>query len=451
MKGKLFFPHQHSLLRKKALRMSQLQVGVFESDICPQIGTHLIGHFGPRVSVNIKDPLYAKAMVIDNGAQKVALVTVDLCMIERAEVDAAKAIINERLGIVPENVLVSATHTHTGPAAVSILAVDKDPEYAAMLPWKIADAVQCAAHRLQPVEMVYGECEVAQVFNRRWWMKDGSVKMNPGFLNPDMVRPAGPVDRTLAVLSFRNPQSKKPVAMYVNYPLHYVGSAPDDHFSADYFARVDHNLRRALGVEMAIVSNGTTGDVNNCDYTNPAPHHDHPDGQQIKVAGIVAAAAARTFYESELVEDLTLAGALDELEVTRRELDKAQLAKDRNTIGGMDRMNPTTEQVNAFERLKMAEMPMKWKTWIGALRIGNIAYVGLPGEIFVEIGLEIKERSPMRTNCVELANDWQAYICTPHAFDEGSYETMIGTANKLVPKTATDFIDSALGLLGKLV
>lgn len=431
--------------------MSQeLLVGTYEADTTPRLGTHLIGGYGPRLAVNIKDPLHAKAVVIKSGDTLAALVTVDLCMIERAEVDAAKQRLQERLGIPPENVLISATHTHTGPAAVGILAVDKDPWYCATLPEKIADAVECATHRLQACEMVYGEGTVNQVFNRRWHMQDGSVKMNPGHQNPDMVRPAGPVDETIAVLGFRCPETARPLAIYVNYPLHYVGSSPGNHVSADYFGRVDQNLRRMLGVPVALLSNGTTGDVNNCDFTNPAPQHKMADGQAIKVAGIVASAAARLFYESPVMADQTLKGALEELPWQPQAPEAAQLAADEITVADMDRLHPSTAQVMAFERLKLSRMAPAQKTWVQALRVGSVAYVGLPGEIFVEYGLAIKRQSPLTTNCVELANDWIAYVPTVHAYDEGGYETWIGTACKVRSEFGPAMAQAALRLLEQI-
>lgn len=428
-----------------------LRVGTYETDTTPRLGTHLIGGFGPRVSVHVKDPLHAKALVVDNGDTQVALVTVDLCMIERAEVDAAKARIQERMGIPPQNVLVSATHTHTGPASVTILAVDKDPHYASLLPEKIADAVENALGAAQPAEMVYGTGQVNQVFNRRWLLKDGRTVMNPGHLNPEALHPQGPVDETLTVIGFRCPETAKPLAIYVNYPLHYVGSSPGDHISADYFARVDQNLRRCLGVPVAIISNGTTGDVNNCDFTQPAPAHKQPEGQAVKVAAIVAAAAMRAFYEGEVCEDLTLGGALYEFPGVRDDVDAAQLAADEKTIADMDRMAPTAEQVQAFERLRLAKMPKEQPTWVHALRVGPTVYVGLPGEIFVEIGLEIKARSGCaRTSCVSLANDWKAYIPTVKAIGEGSYETEVGTARRLVPETGPQMVEAAVELIGKV-
>jgi len=426
------------------------QVGTYETDITPRLGTHLIGGFGPRVAVDIKDPLHSKAIVVDNGETRVALVTVDLCMIQREYLDLAKSRLQERTGIPPENVLISATHTHTGPAATSILAVDIDRPYAEMVADRAADAVECAAQRLRPCRMVRGTCEVDQVFNRRWWLKDGTVKMNPGYQNDQMVRPAGPVDRELGLLGFRSPEGD-PLAMYINYSLHYVGSAPGNHVSADYFARVDQNLRRALGVPLAILANGTTGDVNNCDFSGPAPQHDIVDGQAVKVAGIVASAAARAYHEAQTVEDVTLGGAIEEVTVNRRRLDPEQLAQDEKAIANMDRMRPTYDEVYAFERLELAKEPLQQKTWVQALRIGDVALVGLPGEIFVEFGLEIKDKTPIKpTFCTSLANDWVGYVPTPKAMEEGSYETQTARSSKLTAEAGPDMVRAALELLGTL-
>lgn len=428
-----------------------LRVGAYETDITPRLGTHLIGGYGPRVAVQVMDRLHAKAVVVDNGQTQVALVTVDLCMIEREEVDAAKARIQQRTGIPPENVLVSATHTHTGPAAVSILAVDKDPHYAGLLPDWIADAVENALRTARPAEMVFGQADVDQVFNRRWLLKDGRTVMNPGYLAPEAVRPQGPVDRRLTVAGFRCPETAAPLALYVNYPLHYVGTSPGNHVSADYFARVDSNLRQALGVPLAIISNGTTGDVNNCDFTKPAPVHRDPNGQAIKVAGIVAGAAMRAYYEGEVCEDTSLGGALFELQAVRDDVEATQLAEDEKTIANMDRMAPTVIEVPAFERLRLMKMPKAQPTWAHALRVGPAVYAGVPGEVFVEIGLEIQARSACpKTQCVSLANDWKAYIPTLKACAEGSYETEIGTARRLVPETAPALVEAALNCIRRV-
>ena len=429
----------------------RFNIGSYETDIPPRLGPHLIGGMGPRPCVDVHDPTHAKAIVVDNGDARAALVTVDLCMAQREQLDQAKALINDRTGIPPERVLISATHTHTGPAAVSILSVDIDRDYADMLPSKIADAVECAARRTEPCDLVLGQTEVNQVFNRRWWMKDGTVQMNPGYQNPDMVRPAGPVDPQIGVLCFRSPEGK-PLAMYVNYPLHYVGNAPGDHVSADYFARVDSNLRAALGVRVGMLSNGTTGDVNNCDFAGPAPQHTIPNGQAIKVAGIVAAAAARAYHEGAVCEDLTLSGALHELPVTRRSLDPAALAEDEKTVAATDRMRPTMDQVYAIERVELAKEPLEQKTWVQALRIGGVVLVGLPGEIFVEIGLAIRQRSALQpTYCVSLANDWVGYVPTPNAFEEGGYETWTARSSKLTPNAGPDMIEAAVRLVAGLV
>lgn len=426
-------------------------VGFFETDITPELGAHLIGGFGPRPAAGILDPLHAKAIVVDNGQARAALVTVDVCLIQRPHLDAVKERIARRTGIPPECVLISATHTHTGPAAAAVLAVDRDDAYLEMAVPRIADAVECAAQRLEPCELRIGTGEVDQVFNRRWHMKDGSVRMNPGYEHPDLVRPAGPVDRELGVLSFRSPAGD-PLAMYVNYSLHYVGSAPSNWVSADYFARVDNNLRRMTGVGLGILSNGTCGDVNNCDYSSPAPQVSAPNGRAIQVAAIVAAEAARVYYESPLSLESVISGRLVEVPVTRRSLDPEQLARDAQVVAAMDRMRPNAEQVYALERLELAQEPLEQRTWVQALRIGDALLVGLPGELFVELGVEVKARSPFpHTFCVELANDWVGYVPTPKGLAEGSYECETARSSKLTAEAGPDMVEAALKLAQELL
>jgi hypothetical protein len=159
----------------------------------------------------------------------------------------------------------------------------------------------------------------------------------------------------------------------------------------------------------------------------------------------------RAYYDGAVCEDTTLRGALYEFPGVRDDVDAAQLTEDKRTVAGMDRMAPTAAQVQAFERLRLSRMPKDQATWVQALRVGPVVFVGLPGEIFVEIGLEIKQRSVCPdTHCVELANDWKAYIPTARACAEGSYETEIGTARRLVPETGAQMVEAALELIGRV-
>ena len=186
--------------------MSELKAGTAATNITPHLGTALAGSFRPRIADDVHDELYAKAMVLDDGATRLALVVCDLICAPREYLDRAKEMVEEWCDIPSSNVMIACTHTHTGPATADLLDVKQEREYMEFATRRIADSVRLAAGRLRACEIGFGMGrEDRLVFNRRYWMKDGSVRTNPGYNNPDVVKPAGPVDPEVGVLCVREP------------------------------------------------------------------------------------------------------------------------------------------------------------------------------------------------------------------------------------------------------
>jgi neutral ceramidase len=179
-----------------------LRLGRGAVRITPPEGFPMGGDFRLRFATGVEDDLYAKALVLEQGGVKAALVSCDLVGLPWRHVKAARELIASECGIARENVMISATHTHTGPEMLDLVleeaagrTLELVREYQAALPRRIADAVRLAAADLRPVQLRAGVGrERTLPFNRRFVMKDGSVQFNPGKLNPDIVRPAGPID-----------------------------------------------------------------------------------------------------------------------------------------------------------------------------------------------------------------------------------------------------------------
>ena len=197
-----------------------LRAGAAASNITPPLGALIVGGFNPFPAVSVHDELHARALVLDNGAARLAIVVSDNVGIPRSVFDAAKRTIREKTGIPVENLLMSATHTHSGPSArgkavfgaLSVTAEELD-EYQGFLAGRIADAVARAVHNLEPARIAWGAgSEPTQVFNRRWKMKPGTippdpfggttdqVRMNPRPGDPNLIEPAGPTDPEIAFL-----------------------------------------------------------------------------------------------------------------------------------------------------------------------------------------------------------------------------------------------------------
>ncbi len=229
---------------------------------------------------DIHDETHARSIVLDDGQTRLAIVVADLCMVSRETLDEAKQRAHEYTDIPVENMLMSATHTHSAGTACSVFQSDPDEDYLAFFSERMADAVIRANNHLAPARIgwVVGE-EPSEVHNRRWRMKPGTelpnpfggqdqVLMNPGVGNPDLLEPAGPIDPEVSVVSVQSPEGQ-PIALLANYSLHYVGGTEHGAVSADYFGRFADRMQELLGANqphspfVAIMSNGTSGDINN--------------------------------------------------------------------------------------------------------------------------------------------------------------------------------------------
>lgn len=435
--------------------MGQLQAGAAQIDITPGLGAHLCGYFNDRRASDILDPLHAKALAISDGQTTLGFVICDLIVVPGAVVDAAKAIITERTGVAPDNVLIAGTHTHTGPAIRSALGTPKEEGYAEWVAPRIADAFCMACKRLEPAQFAHasGSCP-GEVHNRRWHMKDGSVRMNPGYQNPDALRPAGPTDPQLGLMIFRSPQGS-PIAAMGNLSLHYVGvRGPGDVICADYFAAFGRSLNRCAGASFVCpLSNGTFGDVNNCDFTRPARQSVGPTDNIERVGNVVAAEAWRAWSslrEEDFSADVPLGARLTRVNFPARCPTAEEVAAARVVYESGEKWSDQ-EWIYARELVLCADMPTEWPVPIHALRIGDLGIVGLPGEVFTEIGLDIKRRSPFaQTMNIGIANDTVGYVATDQALDEGSYETRLCRHVRAPKGTGKLWADTAVACLEAL-
>ena len=446
--------------------MRRLRVGAGRTVITPPLGAHIAGYFEDRIAVDVHDDLYAQALVVESGEEVAALVECDLIQLHLEDVNRARVLAEEQTGIPGRNILLAATHTHFGPSVSRGANVIHGIDYLDWLPGRIADAVGIAQNRLVPAAVGHaaGHCP-GECHNRRYLMKDGRVVTNPGYLNPEVVAPAGPTDPEVGVVAFVDDDLRL-IAVLANYALHYVGgqhgavgslaagvSPVDVSLTADYFGAFGRSLRRMVGGEfMAIMMNGCSGDINNIDVFRAEPDYPHPWYQIERVGDVVAAAAyqaLRGIRTTDFAREVRVSVASDDFVFRRREFTPAQLERARRFAGGERRRNlADREWLESKAVLAISGQPLERQTEIQAIRVGEVAVVGLPGEIFVELGLELKSKSPFpRTLVCELANDCLGYIPTPQAFESPSYEVYTTPAS---PGTGPAMIAAALSLLQQL-
>jgi len=421
-----------------------LKAGVSCLDITPPLGVRMRGYFEERKASNVHDPLHVRSFVVENGGGAVAVAICDVIGIDRKYLDQARALIAETTELQPEQVLIACTHTHTGPETGADL-------YTEWLWQRIADGVRIAWQNREPAQVGWGRAtEERLVFNRRYHMADGTVQTNPGRGNPDVLKPAGPTDPEVGVLVLRRADGST-LGLLGNYALHYVG-IPDDFtsISADYFGYFASRMQRLRDESfVAALSNVASGDINNVDViVGVAPRNDHYQHCE-RAAVMVAANALWAWNEAAFSDDAVVAAAFDEVTLSARppatdeDLARAQQIEDRLAAGQSVLMGDRSFQrrVRRFEK----EPPTDRATIVQALRIGDFGLVGVPGEMFVELGMQIKHRSPFaQTMVLALANDSLGYIPTLRAFGEGAYEP---NSSPYEPGFGESIVDAAVGLL----
>ncbi len=242
------------------LASGSLRAGAATSNITPPLGSLIVGNFTAPQATEIHDELQVRAVAFDNGQTRFALATVDCCVLPRNLIDRAKKLVEDRIGIPPAHVFVSAIHTHSGPATGPQLRTETDATYLDFLVSRIADAVCRAVNHLEPARLGWGVGrEDRLVFNRRYIMKpdtippdpfgrsNDKVVVNPGQGNPNVVKPAGPIDPDVGVIAVEALDGR-PISVIGNYALHYVGGVPTGHVSADYFAAWGDAMAALAGV-----------------------------------------------------------------------------------------------------------------------------------------------------------------------------------------------------------
>ncbi|MFO0847784.1 MAG: hypothetical protein U0871_04375 [Gemmataceae bacterium] len=423
------------------------------------------GGFTDRTATRANDRLHARCLVLDDGRVKLALVVVDSCMLPRELVASAKRLATDTTGIPTDHILISATHTHTAPTATGVFQSEPDPRYVEFLTRRIADGIKRAADNLAPAEVGWGVSrEPGEVFNRRWRMKpdvlnrdpfggtSDRVRMNPGHQNPGLQEPAGTTDPEVSVLAVRTPAGR-PLALFANYSLHYVGDLPP--LSADYFGVFAERVGPLVGATdpgfVGILSNGTSGDVNNIDYRNP-PRKSQPGERCRAVAEAVARSAAAAYKSATFRADATLAAATEELELHVRKPTPADLQRANDILSKAGRrVLQSPEEVYARETVLLDKYPDTVRLKLQALRVGGLGIAAVPCEVFTQIGLDIKARSPIKpTFTVSLANGYNGYLPTPAQHALGGYETWRARSSYLEVEASDKIVPVVVRLLDRV-
>src|SRR3954454_15794283 len=444
----------------------EVKAGVAFVDITAPIPFRMHGYFYERLSTGVKDPLYARAIVLQQGKELAAFVFCDLVGIPFSETAPARKKASEATGIAVEHIAVTGTHTHTGPQFFMALSdywhdravekLGKDPydssAYQAELIDKIADAVVQAKAALAPVELKSGIAHEGRIsFNRRYRMKGGAVRFNPAVNNPDIIGPAGPIDPQVGIISLSKVGEKTPSSVIVSFAMHPDTTGGGTLYSADYIHGLDERLKHSFGPDFKVLfGTGTCGDINNRNV------HSEKQRMADELGSMLGDTVENAIKKGELtaIKQPALAVRTTKVAGKLQEISAADIAKAKAKLVGLG--TPGFPFMEAVEAVKILDVERLRKIWgdtvpleVQAFRLDDdTAIVTLPSEIFVNLGLAIKAASPFKTTLViELANDSVAYIPTKQAFLEGSCEV---TNSRVERGTGEKLAEAAIGLLKEL-
>jgi hypothetical protein len=440
-----------------------LKIGAAEIDITPPVGHRMAGYFDERLSTGVHDPLKAKAIVMKQGDERIALVFCDLVGVSLNVTTNARSQIADKTGIPVSHIVISATHSHTGPlfddtrrhyfheAALAKYGTDSKEKiyYPDFLIEAIVKVTMEAQAKLHPAALEVGVAKQEGLnFNRRYWMKDGKVRFNPGQLNTNIVRPAGPIDPDVGMLFAKNLKSDKPFAGATIFAMH-CDTVGGPKYSADYPFYIQETLRSAFGHKyISAFGAGTCGDINHINVNKKEPF------KGFEMAEHLGTTLGRTVLNAtnnlRTIANPSFKVTSKIIQVPLYQPTPAELADAHAKISKLG--DPDTDffvKVVAVKILDLEHKSNPYPMEVQVFRLdADTALVCLPCEIFVELGLAIKQASPFKTTIVQsICNDRPSYVPTKKAFTEGSYEItnarVKSGAGEMLVETALDLLNQA--------
>lgn len=445
------------------------RAGAAQVDITP---THLPaiinGEFQERHWNEIADPLFVRALVLDDGSVKIALVVVDSCMIPDRLADSIKDQITHQVGIPADRILISATHCHSAPSLAAILGSRVDEHYLAEFPDHVVDAVAIANKNLQEAELGYAaDADPENVFCRMFIMKPGTAwtenraftgshgdiaQMNPFGKQNDIVCRTGSPDPTVSVLSIRKLDGS-PLAIYACYSTHY---AEIFKISADYFGVFAKSIAKKIQAGpdfIAMIANGTSGDSNCIDFYRPDRVFNPST-----VGESVAEAALRALKKIEYRRNISLSMKEEKITLAIRKPNPDQVRQAKNYLvkricsDSIEDEEIRMEEIYARETLRMDQLPEFRTIKLQAIRIDDLGIAAIPAEVYAITGREIRDASPMKMSfTVSLANGSNGYIPPEDAFAFGGYTTWRAGSSCLEIKAERKIRLAMIRLLNEIV
>jgi neutral ceramidase len=423
-------------------KTNQLLAGASQIDITPSLGTIVGVDMTLQYARFIHDLLHAKAIVLQNNETKIAIIVVDICLMDTDFMNNIKSEITTKTGIILQNILLCCNHNHASGDIIGLLGGAADIAYRKRIPTLIIESVVRANQNLKPAKIAFGSVQAPEfVVCRRYLMEEGFEAKNPVTFGIDKVKtnPRGVEDKIIKRVADPDPEvyflaikdvENNWISVLGNYGLHYAADWQPDTITADYFGEFSNQIKTELNANddfVAMMSNGTSGDVNIWDFMQPdrLPKEDFAKSKLI--GQTLAKRVAEKINTVEWVESPALAVKYEEVEINYRkpnteELIKAEQYLKENDFNDLGTKPDFIQRIYNREQLLLSQYPDSTKLAVQAFKIGDLTIGALPGEFFAETGLKLKADNDNYFS-INLANSYGGYIPPKHEFENGGYET----------------------------
>ena len=453
--------------------MNRLKAGFARVDVTPGLNVPINGYYEPRFAEGVLDALEVNALAVAAGEKTVIFLSMDSCgIVSTSRVEEYCRYAAKAAGLADDNVYLAFTHTHTAPALDAKDATSgwiKDfslvEQYDAWVMEKLAQAAVLAVQDLQEARMGFGVGKAENIaFIRRFRMKDGSVRTNPGVDNPDIVAPIGEIDDSVKVIRF---DRERDSLVFVSFACHpdVVGGSK---LSADWPGFLRRQVERSLPGTRCIFFNGCQGDINHVnvhpcggdfnDLFNDFDDVSRGYGHARHMGNVVAAGVLQVFDKVDYRDVESISFCRKTIHVASNmpapeDMEKAYHIEKLHTEGrdaelpykGMDL---TTAVAEAERMIRLEHGPASFPMYLTGVRIGPVAMVGIPGEPFngISVGLRAYDGFDLIIpTCI--TNGYEGYFPMKDSYDEGGYEAATSIFKAGVAET---IIEEGLALMKTL-
>ena len=433
------------------------KIGYAQEIITPPVGVGLAGYFNKRPNEGMYDDLYVKVIVIESKGTRFGFIAFDLCSISKELFAALEEGIVAKYGkVLHDNLIISATHTHTGPEFRKDL--NDVTRYA------FEHTIQAALRALDRaiMNLLPGEIEVGSVYNnpygfvRRYWMKNGTIVTNPGWGNKEIDKPECDFDRTIGIIKII--QGGRIAAIIANIANHgdTIGGSI---VSADWYGRFAQEIQYSLKTSLPVlVIDDASGNINHFDFHQKINQSSYNEATRIGRGYARIVLDALDKLEPLTAEDVVVKNST--VTIPHRKPTEAEIAEAKHILAtvpdikkegdfeSQDLANKVPAALRYFAQ-KMLDCAEKstpsHDALITAIELGDqLAFVTLPGEPFNGIAQAVGEASKFKyTFIIELSQSVSGYVPMPECFERGGYEVQ-ANVNSCAQNAATEIIKAVV-------